>query len=203
LLVSGATRTVRRLIGHPNLGILLVPKDRNAIPPDGVTWAADNGCFGGLDDATFRSFLKRIENEPRCKWVTAPDVVGDAERTLELWPEWSRVIRDHGLPPAFVAQDGQVADDVPWDTLAAVFIGGTTAWKLGSEAARIIVRARKLGVWVHMGRVNTLRRLAYAMALEVTSIDGSKFSKFAETYLPSALDFVANLQRQRRMDWKE
>jgi len=61
ILVSGATKTVRRLLGHPNLGVLLTPHDGNVAPPRGVVWAADNGAFRGFDDALFRGFLKRIE----------------------------------------------------------------------------------------------------------------------------------------------
>ena len=41
-------------------------------------------------------------------------------------------------------------------------IGGTTSWKLGPAAAGLAAQARRRGLWVHLGRVNSLKRLRYA-----------------------------------------
>jgi hypothetical protein len=62
-------------------------------------------------------------------------------------------IRAVGYPAALVAQDG--LEDLPicWSSFDALFLGGTTRWKLGSAAARFAQQARQRGVWVHMGRV--------------------------------------------------
>jgi hypothetical protein len=205
LLVSGGTRTVSRLINHPNLGVLLTPAAGNATPPRGVTYAADNSAFSnrgrGFDDAQFRAMLARlhIENRRDARWVAAPDVVGDHAATLELWRKYLPVLAAYDQPAAFVAQDGATAESLPWDGIAAVFIGGTTRWKLGTEAARIVHEARRRGLWTHMGRVNTFRRLIYAQTLGVDSVDGSKFSRFSETYIPTTLDFLAQLDRQQML----
>ena len=199
LLVSGATKTVNRLIGHPNLGVLLSPgKGLNASPPRGVFWACDNGAFSGFDDVGFRDMLKKIQNRPGCRFVVCPDVVADHEATLKLWHEWSGRIWEAGQLPAFVAQDGGSVESIPWGQgMGTVFIGGSTEWKLGSEVARIIHAARRKNVWVHMGRVNTMRRLMYAQTLGVDSVDGTQFSRWSETYLPSTLAFLSQLDRQR------
>lgn len=210
LLVSGATATMKRFECHPNLGVLLVPRDGNALPPHGVVWAADNGCFTGFDEALFRVFLKKLASATasRARWVAAPDVVnrtehwgivGDAEGTAKRWRTWAPIIRAHGLPPAFVCQDGLVADEVPWDEAAAIFIGGSDRFKLGEEAVRIIAEAQRRGLWVHMGRVGTERRILYAAALQVTSIDCSKFSRWSDTHIPGALALFDRLRIQRRL----
>lgn len=188
VLVSGATKTVRALmVQHSNLGVLLTPNDGNSAPQPGVVWAADNSAFSGFDDATFRAFLKRIEGRRDCLWVASPDVVGDAEATARLWEEWRPIINAHGHRPALVAQDGLSVRDVPWEGLEAVFIGGTTRYKLGEAAAEIAGEACRRNIWVHMGRVNTVKRLLFAAAIGCRSIDGSSFSRFSQTHLPWAL----------------
>lgn len=40
-----------------------------------------------------------------------------------------------------------------------LFLGGSTAWKLGSAARRLTTEAKARGKQVHMGRVNSLKRL--------------------------------------------
>lgn len=209
LLVSGATRTVERLVGHPNLGVLLTPSAGNYPPPRdttwaGVPWACDNSAFAGFDDALFRQMLAKVRCRPDCRWVAAPDVVGDHAETLALWRRYLPVILEHGQTAAFVAQNGCTVESLPWGRgMSAVFIGGDTAWKLGGEAARIVHEAKRRRLWVHMGRVNTFRRLLFAATLGVTSVDGSKFSRFAETYIPSALAFLEQLDRQRMVPLQE
>jgi hypothetical protein len=188
ILVSGATVTVRELIvQHPNLGVLICPAAGNSAPERGTVWAADNSAFSGFDEATFIQMLKRIEGRDDCRFVTAPDVVGDHEATLNLWEKWNPKIRNYGLTPAFVAQDGCLPDSVPWRDVGAVFIGGTTRYKLGEAAAAIVGEGNRQNVWTHMGRVNTARRILYAAALGTRSIDGSGFSRFSATHLPWAL----------------
>lgn len=189
VLVSGASKTVARLLPeHPNLGVLVVPGEWNALPAPGVTWAADNGAFSGFDEGRFRSFLLRLGSRGGdCMWVAAPDVVGDAAATLRLWRTWAPIIRARGLVPALVLQDGLDPRSVPWPEVGAVFVGGTTAYKLSASAAAVVAEAARRGLWSHMGRVNTMRRIFYAAAIGCRSVDGSSFSRFSRTHLPWAL----------------
>jgi hypothetical protein len=202
LLISGATKTVRSLACHPNIGVLLTPNDGNAIPAAGVVWAADNSAFSGFDEARFRRFLDRIARSP-ARWVAAPDVVADASETLRRWKVWAPVIREHELPPALVLQDGMVLEDVPWDEVAAIFIGGSTRYKLGEEVVRLVAEARRRGLWVHMGRVNTARRILYAASLNCSSVDGSKFSRWSDTHVLPAMQLLERIQRQHRLPLAE
>ncbi len=195
ILVSGSTASVRRMLKqHPNLGVLLTPADGNLAPERGVVWAVDNGAFAGFKPELFQNLLRRIEERDDCRWVVAPDVVGDHEATLKGWQRWAPIIRDFGQRPAFVAQDGCTVDAVPWDNLACVFIGGSTRFKLGDTAARIIVEGNRRNVWTHMGRVNSGKRIVYAAGLDCRSVDGSSFSRFAETHLRWALPLARTRQ---------
>ena len=115
-----------------------------------------------------------------CLFVSCPDVVADARATLRLFEQWRPALQylwatvneddvDPGRPVhqpiALVAQDGQERLPVPWEHLQALFVGGSTQWKLGPHAAALIREAKRRDKWVHVGRVNTLRRIAWFKAL--------------------------------------
>ncbi len=51
-----------------------------------------------------------------------------------------------------------------------------------------------------MGRVNSLRRLAYAAAIGCDSIDGTKWVRFRNTYLTSGLHACASGVQLRLTD---
>lgn len=199
LLVSGATRTVERLKSHPQLGHLISPRSRN--DPDwflsaGLPWAADNGAFSGFDPPAFLRMLDAIQGKPGCLFVVCPDVVGNAAATLSLFGQWRQTLADRQLPVAYVAQDGQEQLPVPWDEMDALFIGGSTEFKLGRHAESLTKEARSRGKWAHMGRVNTRRRMRLAHAWSCNSVDGTSFSWFPDARLPKALIHLSNLDAQ-------
>jgi hypothetical protein len=155
----------------------------------GVPWAMDNFAFSGFDPTRFAACLGAWrEFAPTCLWVAAPDVVGDAAATWARFAVWERTITEAGYPLALVAQDGLENMPIAWDCFDALFIGGSTEWKLSDTAALIVREAKGRGKWVHMGRVNSIKRLNYATALGCDSIDGSGYSAFrdkAKTHLPA------------------
>lgn len=146
-------------------------------PPAGQPWAADNGRFASPQDYTDAGYLafleKMLPHADRCLFATAPDVVGDAKATLELSLPLLPRIRALGYPAALVAQDGLTADQVPWDEIDALFIGGTTTWKLSEVAYGLIAEAKRRGKWTHMGRVNSWQRFRAAAAVGCDSADGT------------------------------
>jgi CBS domain-containing protein len=190
LFVSGATKTIQKYKNNPNLGCLLTPISGNSqASMCGLPWAADNAAFSGFDETKFIRMLEKIRGT-NPKFVTAPDVVGDAKKTLELFNYWHPIIKSYNLPIALVLQNGQEHLPVPWDKLDAIFIGGDTEWKLGEHARKFIKKAKALGKWVHMGRVNTFNRLRYAQDIGCDSVDGSGFSRFPDTLIPNALKLL-------------
>ena len=183
LLLTKAEGTLMRY-PHPNLGRLVQPRHYDnmaATVRNGRPWAADNDCFQGLDAQAYRRMLQTIPAGGL--FVTVPDVVGDHRATARRWARWSGYVRRLGHRPAFVLQDGcdrwsQVPDDAN-----AVFIGGTTGYKLSATAAELVGEANACGMWTHMGRVNTRRRIRYAKSIGCKSVDGTAFAKFTDAHI--------------------
>lgn len=199
LFVSGATATVRK---YRRCGELIVPGSWSL--PDSLRlvpgmWAMDNGAYSGLDVPAFMHMLEAFQGRLGCRFVSAPDVVGDAHATLQRWPFWSKVIRGVGFVPALVGQDGMTVADVPWSEVGALFIGGHTEWKLSPQAASLVAYAKSRGVWVHMGRVNSTKRIADAARMGVDSFDGSQHSWFADRRIPESLDDITAITQQGRL----
>lgn len=131
------------------------------------------------------------------KFVTVPDVVGDHHGTMALFRAWLPALRKRDLPVAFVAQDGVSDATVPWGDIDALFIGGTTRWKEGQTAARLIRSAKLRDKWVHVGRANSDRRIVYMHALGADSFDGTKYSMWPDTHIPKTLRLLAGLDVHR------
>ncbi len=180
-------------IWRPGLGRLMTPRHYPRSYDtafSGLPWAADNDCFTGLDPDAYERMLDAIEGLPLGRFVTVPDVVGDANATADLFDTWHGQVRATGVPVALVAQDGLTVRDVPWRHIGALFIGGTTGWKYGDDVHRLAAACRRYGKWLHFGRVNTRQRTRHALALGANSIDGSAFSKWSAAHIPWALDLL-------------
>lgn len=190
-LTTGSTAAIRDAIGAGLLGEIATPASGPARVA-GSTWCADNGCFNAAtypgDDAWF-AWLTGMD-PAGCVFATAPDVVGDAAATLDRSGPWLPRIRAAGFPAALVAQDGLEDLAVPWGEFDALFVGGSTAWKLGPGARRLVAAARDRGKWVHMGRVNSERRMRYAQHIGCQSADGTYLAFGPDVNLPAVLAWV-------------
>ncbi len=195
LLTTTSLRTLLTHWNHPQHGRLLTPRHYSRAQDtarSGIPWAIDNDGFGGVDAVAFRRMVYDLVGTPDCLFLTVPDVyLGDGVEahaaTLEAWREWYPFVSMTGFPLAFVLQIGSTIDNVPWDELDAVFVGGDTAWKLGPEAREIVAEAKRRGKHVHMGRVNSAKRIAYAKSIGCDSADGSGWAKFRDAMMPRGL----------------
>lgn len=177
-LIDKSPKDVERKAGlHPDLvgGQLLTPLTRykNAKRRYGI----DNGAYSGFDLAAFLSLLAREEeNREQCLFVTVPDIVGSARRTLEIWKHMRHMFKL--WPLALVMQDGMEDMDIPWDELAAVFIGGCDPWKDSKAALDIVKTAKTLQKHSHVGRVNTIKRFKLYAAAGADTCDGSGIAMY-------------------------
>lgn len=151
-------------------------------------WAADNGCFNNpnLDVDRYLAWLEKNRTGlSNCLFATAPDVVGNAAATLERSAPALPLIRSIGYKAAFVAQDGIEKLSIDWSSFDCLFIGGSKRtlddgteieWKLSLQAFELIAEAKRRGKWVHMGRVNSLKRLRIAHDAGCDSADGTQLA---------------------------
>ena len=162
------------------VGQLLTPLTGFKLREPDRPWAIDNGAFAGFNAKAYISRLRRCEeHKTKCLWVTVPDVVGSARRTLEVFDHWYRSTALDGWKLALAIQDGQQDLPIPWDKIAAVFIGGSTSFKVSEHAAQIIKAAQAIGRWTHVGRVNDPSRFGYFEKLGVDSVDGSGIAQYS------------------------
>ncbi len=203
-MANPSTQSVVDAMSAGRLGCILTPKQGNRVPEDpSIMVCLDNGCGPGKDgkpgkgwpsEGKFLVWLQKMEQygrhgEDRVLFAVAPDVVGDAVATLERAVEWLPIIRDLGFPTALAAQDGLEHLDIPWDDFDVLFVGGSTEWKLGPAARRIVLQAKQHGKHVHMGRVNSAKRLEYATAIGCDTADGTKITFGPDINLPLVLSW--------------
>jgi hypothetical protein len=160
------------------VGQLLTPLTRYRLRHPAGPWAIDNGAYAQFDANAFTALLDReAHHKENCLFVTVPDVVASARRTLEVFEHWKPKLE--GWKLALACQDGQEHLPIPWGEIAAVFIGGSTAWKSSEAAAQIVKAAKAIGKWVHIGRVNHAARWEWFEELGADSCDGTGLARYS------------------------
>lgn len=188
-----STEAIRDAMIGGLLGCITTPEQGNVIFPTEVDTIADNGCFSGRWRA--RDWLSWLDTLPRSvRFVVVPDVFdpsGDPchGRTMMRWAEYAPAVKRRGFAAAFVCQVGATASDLPAD-VDALFLGGTTGWKLGEDARRITEWAKAAGLWIHMGRVNSQRRMVAALEMGCDSCDGTFLTYGPDVNLPRLLRYL-------------
>jgi hypothetical protein len=152
------------------------------------TWMLDNGAFGkGWRVDTWRRRLEQLAPyHATCIGAVVPDVVGDAVATLARWHTHAPIVKALGYKAAFATQDGCLVESVPWPEIDVLFVGGSNDHKR-VRAWPLINEARRLGIWCHVGRVNSARSISCFRAAD--SVDGTHFR------------FEASQQEQERILW--
>lgn len=174
--------------GH-GVGFMCTPNMGNR-PVPGVVWAADNGCFTDPEGFDLHRYVRWLEarNRETCLFAVAPDWPpmpdldlpgGDWSATLERFEDTAPTIRAAGYRVALVAHNGLEAyleqlEFWFWrGEVDAIFLGGDDRWKVSDAAAGIVQSARGFGLWCHMGRCNSARRIQRAYEMGCDSADGT------------------------------
>jgi hypothetical protein len=153
---------------------------------EGFPYALDNGAWSAFQQGRpfdVDQFVKALDlMGVGADFVVVPDSVEDREETLKMAETWLPRLDDYGHRRLLAVQDGMTGECVaPWlGPDVGIFVGGSTGWKerTMAEWGRV---ARRRGCWLHVGRVNTRRRLALCKFAGADSFDGSGPSKFDAT----------------------
>lgn len=190
LLLPGNAKQLINILGQEigPFGWLLSPRRTMTVSGlFGWQYAVDNECytlgtrFNPTRFCRALDRISRIHGIGACLFVVAPDVVADSRATLAQFPTWREAIAKRGFPVALAAQNGIEDLDIPWLELDALFIGGTTEWKLSAAAADLIREGKRRGKWMHMGRVNSTKR-ASRLLEHPDSVDGTAWAKHPAYY---------------------
>ena len=185
MYLSGCIQKESLAHRRADFGYMMQPGMGNAVDLRWATWAADNGCFAQgarFDAGDWIEWLASMRKyRETCLFAVAPDVLGDWQATWERSSPYFPTIRQLGFRPAFVAQNGlplRMLDLAGYD---ALFIGGTDPWRFEAEieptlfgdgerisinfdrlscpVRALIQKAKRRGLHVHFGRVNSESRL--------------------------------------------
>jgi hypothetical protein len=181
-MICYVAATSNMLVGYlagkheKKIGFMVSPATRWIKAHPFIPYSIDNGIYADTiasREWSFQSFLallcKAKESKVKPEFIVVPDVLYDAEKTKKQFHYYSKIIRDLGFDfrLAMAVQDGMSPQDIPSKKVVA-FIGGSTRFK--QEKTHTFVEA---GFDVHVGRVNTLKRLLWASQLGCVSVDGS------------------------------
>lgn len=171
------TARMRVLVGPDQL-------DRGTAPPP-LSWALDNGAWGcfqrgvPFDAGAFREAMARWGEG--ADFVVCPDIVGAGLESLAFSVSWADEVRQTTRRPVYLAvQDGMSEADVDAqiEWFDGLFIGGSTEWKEATmHAWGRYAAGREMPM--HVGRVNTDRRLRLAIDAGASSVDGTSPTRFA------------------------
>lgn len=146
-----------------------------------IPFALDNDAFSAWvhnttwNEDAWLSMLKTVRQSGfKPLWALVPDVVANAQATIDLWHKHSPVAASFGWPLAFAVQDGMTPADIP-NEADVVFIGGSTEWKWKTLPMWATCRRR-----IHVGRVNEVERLWICERYGVESVDGTGWMQGTE-----------------------
>jgi hypothetical protein len=152
---------------------------------EGFPYALDNGAWHAFcrqlpfDEAAFLAAFNKLG--AGADFVVLPDIVAGGERSLAFSMNWAARL-DRSCPQLLAVQDGMTAEMVAplVGPPRGIFVGGTDKFKettlpLWAELAR------ERQCYLHVGRVNTKRRIALCAAANADSFDGSSASRYAVT----------------------
>jgi hypothetical protein len=133
-------------------------------------YALDNGCFNRWCPTSFMAHVEWADlSHQHPRWVVVPDVLGDWEATKRQWHRWAPVLaKKYEWPLALAVQDGRTIEEALDLQPDVVFVGGSVGWKWDTVADWCHAFDR-----VHVGRVNSPRRLWQLLDIGAESCDGT------------------------------
>lgn len=147
---------------------------------EGFPYAIDNGAWTyhqkgvPFDDERFRKLVRRMG--ANADFIVVPDIVGGGLASLRLSARWLNELHVTKRPLLIPVQEGMEAGDVrPFlGSDVGIFVGGIDAdWKEQTSIRVWGPLAREVGCYLHVGRVNSVRRIRICQDAGASSFDGT------------------------------
>lgn len=188
---ASRTGTRRNLDALRSAGWRLLVSATGDHRTEGFAYALDNGAWsaagaGGLGtkhEWNKRLFVELVEKlGDGADWVVAPDIVQGGLASLELSMAWLPRLLEQCARVLVPVQDGMEARHVEHivGERVGLFVGGSADWKEATTLSTWGPLAAARGCWLHVGRVNTTRRVSICTAAGATSFDGTSITMFAK-----------------------
>jgi hypothetical protein len=187
---ASRTGTKRNLEALRSAGWRLMVSARGVLRTEGFPYALDNGAWTAFqkkesfDGEAFKKAVAMLGDE--ADFIVLPDIVAGGRASLDMSVRWwhhLRTLPGGGKAPLLVpVQNGMQPHDLRClvGPHLGIFIGGTTDWKL-STMRQWGDFGREHSAYVHVGRVNTARRIHACIAAGAHSFDGSGWSRYGDT----------------------
>ena len=181
------TRRNLAVLDAAGWGILLSPA--GALNARGRQYALDNGAWTAFQRGTAfdgDAFMRAVDRVgEHAEWIVLPDIVVGGERSLELSLTWLEKLKGLPTPLLIAVQNGFTIEDVRsyLNPMVGIFVGGDTQWKEDTTAMWGSL-ARRRNCYLHVGRVNSQRRIAICATAGADSFDGTSVSRYAVTMRP-------------------
>lgn len=152
----------------------------------GFAYALDNGAWTAyqsgqpFDVGAFEGAVSELGSG--ADFVVVPDIVCGGLDSLRLSEAWLPKLDGIGLRRVIAVQDGFTAEDVRplLGPAVGIFVGGGTEWKERTLSMWGEL-ARERGAYLHVGRVNSQRRIQLCAMAGADSFDGTSVSRYAVT----------------------
>ena len=192
---ASRTGTKRNLEVLRRAGWRLMVSAKGVQRTEDFPYALDNGAWHAFcrqlpfDEAAFLAAFDKLGEG--ADFVVLPDIVAGGERSLAFSMNWAARL-DRSCPQLLAVQDGMTAEMVAplVGPARGIFVGGTDKFKETSLPLWAQL-ARERQAYLHVGRVNTMRRIALCAAANADSFDGSSASRYTVT-----LPMLDNSRRQ-------
>ncbi|WP_326430330.1 hypothetical protein VQ574_21645 (plasmid) [Stutzerimonas frequens] len=186
---ASRTGTRRNLAAMRAAGWRLLVSAKGVLRTEGMPYALDNGAWTSFQQGTpfdELAFGRAVELlGESADWIVLPDIVAGGMASLEFSLRWLERLK--GIPTRLLlaVQNGMEPDDVRELLTPAVglFVGGDTQWKLATVNTWGQL-ARRRNCYLHVGRVNSAKRIALCAAAGANSVDGTSASRFEKTLAP-------------------
>lgn len=187
-MIAYASRTgsTRNLSALRAAGWRLLVSAAGVWRTEGFPYAIDNGAWSAhctgctFDSGRFLALLARLGDG--ADFVIAPDIVCGGLASLSLTESWLPRLEHLRSRKLIAVQNGITPADIRplLKSGVGIFVGGDTEWKLTTLPQWGALSA-ETSAYLHVGRVNSRRRIRLCALAGAHSFDGTSATRFSLT----------------------